>query len=202
MAMKLYFSPGSCALAVDISLREAGMNFDSVKVDLRSKKTANGDDYLKINHKGYVPALQLDNGQMMTEAVAIMQWVADQASEKKLIPAWGTTERYKAIEWLNFLATELHKTMSPMWNPSFPDEARQQGKDKLALRFEEVETQLKKTEYLLGNTFTVCDAYLFTLVQWTPILKIDMAKFPRVMAFHERVKARPKVQEAIAMEKA
>lgn len=199
--MKLYYSPGACSLAVNISLREAALKFDAIKVDLRAKKTATNEDYLKINPKGYVPALVMDNGQMMTEGVAIMQWAADQAKGKSLLPAWGTMERYKAIEWLNFIATELHKGMSPLWRPDFPESARAQAKERLATRFAMVEEQLSKTSYLMGNDFTVCDAYLFTMIQWTPVLKIEMSSFPKIMAFHERLNSRPTVQEALSAEK-
>ncbi len=199
--MKLFFSPGACSLAVNISLREAGLKFEGIKVDLRAKK-AGTEDYLKINRKGYVPALQLDNGQVMTEGVAIMQWAADHATAKNLLPAWGTQERYKGIEWLNFIATELHKGMSPLWNPEFPAAAGAISRERVQKRFELVEEQLQKTNFLMGDHFTVCDAYLFTMIQWTPGLKVDMSKCPKTMAFHERIKARPTVQEALAMETA
>lgn len=197
--MKLYFSPNACSLASHIALREAGLKFEPMKVDLRAKKVG-AEDYLKINPKGYVPALVLDNGQTMTEGVAIMQWVADQATGKNLLPAWGTPERYKAIEWMNFIATEVHKGMSPMWSADYPDALRAASKEKLARRFETVENQLKQTEYILGNQFTVCDGYMFVMLQWAPVLKLDISKFPKLMGYHEKIKARPAVQEALSVE--
>lgn len=198
--MKLYYSPGSCALAVHIALKEAGLQVERESVDLRTKKTQAGEDYLKVNPKGYVPALQLDDGKMLTEAAALLQYIADKAPEKNLLPAWGTPDRYQAIENLNFVATEIHKSLGAMFNPAFPEEARKITKERLNLRFKFLEEKLQKQNFLLGDKYSLADAYLFTVLRWTEPLGVDLSGFPKIMGFSERVKQRPQVQEAMKEE--
>lgn len=197
--MKLYYSPGACSLATHIALREAGMNFEMVKTDLRSKQ-AGGQDFLKVNPKGYVPALQLDNGQIMTEGVAILQWTADQTPSKSLLPNWGTPERYKAIEWLNFIATEVHKSFSPLWNPAASEETKTAARAVIAKRLQIVENNLQTNNFMLGAQYTVVDSYLFTIMTWAPKVNVDLTPFPKIMGFCERVKMRPAVQDALNAE--
>lgn len=198
--MKLYFSPGACSLSPHIVLREAGFSFDIEKVSLADKKTASGTDYRTINPKGYVPALQLDSGDVLTEGPAIVQYLADKAPEKKLAPAAGTLERYRLMEWLNFISTELHKGFSPLFKPTVPEETKQAARDTLALRLELVARQLQNNDYLTGNQFTVADAYLFTVLNWSERVKVDLTPWPVFQAYRQRVAARPSVQEAMKAE--
>lgn len=198
--MKLYFFPGACSLAPHIALREAGMTFDTEKVDLKAKKTASGADYLAVNPKGYVPALTLDNGQTLTEAGAIVQYIADQKPEAKLAPAAGTTERYKLQEWLNFISTEIHKGTTPLFNPATPDAYKAMATETLGKRYDYLSKHLEKNQFLLGSQFTVADGYLFTVLNWGKFVGIDIGKWPVLKAFQERVAARPKVQEALKAE--
>jgi glutathione S-transferase len=198
--MKLYFFPGACSLSPHIALREAGFKFDLEKVDLKAKKTAGGEDYLAVNPKGYVPALRLDDGQVLTEAANIVQYIADRKPEAKLAPAAGTPQRYKLQEWLNFLATEVHKGTSPLFNPATPDSWKEVVKENLGKRYEFVAKHLAKQPYLMGETFSVADGYLFTLLNWTKFVNIDLGKWPALKAYYDRVAARPAVQEALAAE--
>lgn len=197
--MKFYYAPGTCALASHIALLEAGVKFDSARVDLKTKKAGN-EDYLSINPKGYVPALLLDTQQLMTEGVAIIQWAADQAPNKNLLPAWGTPERYKAIEWLNYIATELHRGFGPLWNPANPEDVKQRARDNLNKRFGYVENQLQKTDFLMGSQFSLVDSYLFVMLEWCRLHKVDTSKWPKLMKLHENVKARPSTIEALKIE--
>lgn len=198
--MKLYFSPGACSLSPHIVLREAGFSFDLERVNLADKKTASGADFRATNPKGYVPALQLDNGELLTEGPAIVQYLADQAPEKQLVPAAGTMERYRLMEWLNFLSTELHKGFSPLFKPHMPDEAKKLARETLALRLEVVAKQLEGKSYLTGEQFTVADAYLFTILGWAGKVDVDLSRWPVFAAYRERVAARPAVQAALAAE--
>ncbi len=198
--MKLYFSPAACSLASHIVLNEGGYKFDIEKVDLGQKKTANGDDFTKINSKGYVPALKLENGEVLTEGVAIMQFLADQKPDLGLAPKAGTMERYRLVEWLNFISTEVHKTFSPLWRPDTPEQTKQAQKDSLAKRFDYLSQQLQDKQYLMGNQFTVADAYLFTVLNWTNPLKFDLSKWPVLQAYIGRVATRPAVQETLKAE--
>jgi len=198
--MKLYYSPGACSLSPHIALREAGMKFDLEKVDLKDKKLASGGDYKSVNAKGYVPALTLDDGQMLTEAGAMVQYIADKKPEAKLAPAAGTPERYKLQEWLNFLATEVHKGTSPLFNPAAPDQWKTLVLAKLGERYDFLAKHLAKQPYLMGQNFSVADGYLFTLLNWTNFLKIDLGKWPVLKAYFDRVGARPAVQEALVAE--
>lgn len=198
--MKLYFAPGACSLSPHIVLREAGYAFDLEKVSLADKKTANGADYRAINPKGYVPALQLDNGEVLTEGPAIVQYLADGKPEAKLVPAAGTMERYRLIEWLNFISTELHKAFTPLFIPGTPEETKQTLLNVIGNRLGFAEEQLKKHEYLTGNQFTVADAYLFTVLSWTRYLQFDLGRWPAVQGYLQRIAARPAVRAAMMAE--
>jgi glutathione S-transferase len=197
--MKLYYMPGACSLAPHIALREAGLSFDLEQVE-RSKKTKSGDDYLAINAKGSVPALRLDDGQVLTESGVIQQYIADKAPAKKLAPAAGTTERYRLQEWLNYIASDVHKGIGQLFNPVMPDEYKEAVKKGLAARqFPFLDKALAGRDYLMGD-FTVADGYLFTVLRWTNIHKIDLSAFPNIVAFMKRVAARPAAQEAMKAE--
>jgi glutathione S-transferase len=198
--MKLYFAPGACSLSPHIALREAGLDFKLEKVDLKAKKTETGADYNAVNPKGYVPALQLDSNDVLTEAGAIVQYIADKKPGSKLAPANGTAERYRLAEWLNFLSTEIHKGTSPLFNPATPDAYKTMVKDKLAQRYDYLSKHLAQQPYLMGETFTVADGYLFTLLNWTKFLNIDLGQWPTLSAYYARVAARPAVQEALKAE--
>lgn len=198
--MKLYFSPSACSLSPHIVLREAGISFDLVRVDLREKHVKGGGNFLEINPKGYVPVLELDDGSRFTEGAAIVQYLADQKPESKLAPANGTIERYRLQEWLNFIASEVHKSYSPLFYPTTPDQTKQASKDKLAARFDYVVKTLEKTPYLMGDTFTVADAYLYTILRWSQGTGVDLAKWPALVAYVERVGSRPAVKAALEAE--
>ena len=195
--MKLYYSPGACSLSPHIALLEAGLPYDLVKVDLRAKKLENGDDFLKVNPKGQVPALALDSGELITEGPVIVQMIADKAAGKNLAPARDSTERYKLLEWLNFITTELHKNFGPMFSPALADEAKALFKDRVMAKFEYIDSQLTGRDYLMGNHFTVADGYLFTMLSWADRMKFDLSAMPNLLAYKDRVAARPKVQEAL-----
>lgn len=197
--MKLYFSPGACSLSPHIVLREAGFTFTTEKVDLRAGKFSGGD-YAKINPKGYVPALELDNGEILTEGAALVQYLADKKPETALLPAVGTMERARCIEWLTYISTELHKNFSPLWNPAITEGERTKALDLLGKRIGFVNDALKGRDYLLGSAFSVADAYLFTVMGWAGHLKMDTKAWPNVEAFQARVAKRPKVQEAMKAE--
>lgn len=198
--MKLYYSPGACSLSPHIALLEAGLPYDLVKVDLRAKKLENGDDYLKVNPKGQVPALALDSGELVTEGPVIVQMIADRAAGKNLAPAHGSAERYKLLEWLNFITAELHKSFGPIFSPVLADEAKAFFKDRVMGKFKYIDSQLAGRDYLMGSEFSVADAYLFTVLRWTSRIDIDLAKWPNLKAYVDRVAARPKVQEALKAE--
>jgi glutathione S-transferase len=198
--MKLYYSPGACSLSPHIALLEAGLPYDLVKVDLRAKKLENGDDFLTVNPKGQVPALALDSGELVTEGPIIVQMIADKAG-KNLAPPRDSDERYKLLEWLNFITTELHKNLGPMFSPLLADEAKPFFKDRAMSKFKYLETALTGRDYLMGKQFTVADGYLFTMLMWaTDRLKFDLSDMPNLMAYKARVAARPKVQEAMTKE--
>jgi glutathione S-transferase len=199
--MKLYYTPGACSLSPHIALLEAGLPYDLVKVDLRAKKLENGDDFLQVNPKGQVPALALDTGEMVTEGPIIIQMIADRATDKKLAPARDSNERYKLLEWLNYITTELHKNLGPMFSPVLADDAKAFFKDRAMGKFKYVESQLAGHDYLMGNQFTVADGYLFTMIMWAQDrLGFDLSGLPNLMAYKARVAARPKVQEALKKE--
>ena len=198
--MKLYFSPGACSLSPHIVLRESGLAFTTEKVDLRSKLTASGADYRAINPKGYVPALETDEGVLLTEGPAIVQYVADKAPAKGLAPAAGSIARYQLIEWLNFISTEVHKNYSPLFNPAASEDMKAAARDGLNKRYAYLDGILAQRDFLLGDQFSVADAYLFVVTNWARLVKLDLASYPHVQAFHARVGARPAVQDALRAE--
>jgi glutathione S-transferase len=198
--MQLYFAPGTCSLASHITAREAGINIDLKRADTKTKKLEDGSDYLAVNSKGAVPALKLDNGQVLTEGVVIMQYLADQKPESGLAPKNGTLERYRVQEWLNYITSEVHKSFSPLWNPANEQAVKDFALANLKKKFDWLNTQLAGKKYLTGDNFTVADAYLFTVVNWTKPLAIDLAPWPALKEFQARVVARPKVQEAMEAE--
>lgn len=197
--MKLYYSPGACSLSPHIALLEAGLPHELVKVDLRAKKLENGDDYLKVNPKGQVPALQLDSGELVTEGPVIVQMIADKAG-KGLAPARDSAERYKLLEWLNFITAELHKNFGPMFSPVLADDAKAFFKDRVMGKFKYLDSQLAGRDFLMGKQFTVADGYLFTMLSWAERMKFDLSAMPHLTAYKARVAARPKVQEALTRE--
>jgi glutathione S-transferase len=198
--MKLYFSPGACSLSPHIVLREAELAFDLEQVDVRAKKTKNGGDFLKINPKGQVPTLVLDDGDILTEGPAIVQYVADRVPASKLAPPAGTSARYHLQEWLNFITSELHKNFSPLFRPTTPEDYKPIARENLAGRFAHVDRHLAARPYLMGDTFTVADAYLFVMTNWASTLHVDLAPWPQVVTFRDRVLARPKVKETMRVE--
>jgi glutathione S-transferase len=199
--MKLYYSPGACSLAPHIVAREAGLAVDLVKVDLMTHKTETGADYFRINPRGYVPALEID-GELHTEVAALVQYLAEQAPASRLLPPAGTMDRFRVQQWLAFVSSELHKTFSPwLWHAETAEQTKQAARDKLGLRFTELDRHLADRAYLTGDTFTVADAYAFTIVNWSNFLKIDLKPYPNLSAFMARVAARPKVREALKAER-
>jgi glutathione S-transferase len=198
--MKLYYAPGACSLSPHIALLEAGLPYELVKVDLRAKKLENGDDFLNVNPKGQVPAVQFDSGDLVTEGPVIVQMIADKAG-KNLAPARDSDERYKMLEWLNFITTELHKNLGPMFSPVLADDAKAFFKDRTMGKLKYLETAIAGRDYLMGKQFTVADCYLFTMLMWaTDRLKFDLSAMPNLLAYKARVAARPKVQEALTKE--
>jgi glutathione S-transferase len=197
--VKLYYSSGACSLAPHIALREAGLKFETEKVDLAAKKTERGTDYWSINPKGYVPALQLDDGDVLTEVSAILQYIADQKPASGLLPAAGSKERYRAVEWIGFITTELHKGFSPLFKQTTPDVYKPIVIETLAKRLQFVESQLG-SQYLTGAQFTVADAYLFVIVSWAKFVKVDLAPYAKLRALLERIAARPAVRAAMVAE--
>jgi glutathione S-transferase len=197
--MKLYYSPAACSLAPHIALEEAGISYELVKVDLRTHKLADGTDYYTVNPKGYVPLLALDDGERLTEAAVILQYIADR-KPGTLAPAYGTMERYHLNEWLHFIATEIHKQFGPLWHAETPEATQTTLRENLAKRFDFVAKTLAKQPYLTGSTFTIADAYLFTVVNWSGPLKVDISRWPALQQFQARVAARPKVRAAMNAE--
>jgi glutathione S-transferase len=198
--MKLYFAPGACSLSPHIVLAESGAKYDAEQVDLRAKTTKSGADYRTVNVKGAVPALQLDDGSVLTEGSAIVQYIADKNPGAKLAPAAGTMERYRLQEWLNYVATEVHKNFSPLFNPKTPDEWKTMLKEMIAARFDYLTESLKGKSYLMGEAFSVADAYLFTILNWTFPTKIDLGKWPVLKAYYDRIAARPAVHATMKAE--
>jgi glutathione S-transferase len=198
--MKLYFSPGACSLSPHIVARELGIDLSLEKVDTATKKLSGDRDFLKINPKGYVPALELDDGTVLTEGPAIVQYLADKKPEAKLVPANGTLARYRLQEMLGYINSEIHKTYSPLFNPKTAPELRQERIEYLRKRYAVIEQALAGKSYLFGEDFTVADAYLFTVTKWAAFLKIDYSEFPNLLAYQKRVATRPAVQAALAAE--
>ena len=198
--MQLYYSPGACSLASHITLREAGLPVELKKADTKTKKLEDGSDYFAVNSKGAVPALRLDDGQVLTEGPAILQYLADQKPESKLAPKAGTLERYRLLEWLNFITSEVHKSFSPLFNSAADAAVKQYVTQNLEKKFDWINKQLAGKQYLTGDQFTIADAYLFVVVNWSNFVGIDLGRWPALKAFQDRVAARPKVQEALAAE--
>jgi len=198
--MKLFYASGACSLSPHIVAQEAGIELSLQKVDLKTKTIASQGDFLTVNPKGYVPVLQLDDGQVLTEGPVIGQYLADLKPEKGLAPKAGTLPRYRLQEWLGYINSELHKTYSPLFSPATPAETRAERLAYLAKRYALVEKQLASHPYLLGESFTVADAYLFTITNWAGAVKLDLAPFPHLRAYQERVAARPAVKAAMKAE--
>ncbi len=197
--MKLFYSPGACALASQIILREVGVKFELSRVDIKAK-TYSGGDYRALNPKGYIPALQTDDGELLTEGAVILQWIADQSPEKNLIPKWGTKERYRAMEWLNFISTELHKGLGALFGAGLNDEAKTAIVARVHARLAYVNEHLKKNAYILGAQFSVADAYLFNIVRWAAPLKVDISQHTAILGLMEKVGQRASAREAIDAE--
>jgi len=197
--MKLYYAPGACSMAPHIVLREAGLKFDLDKVDLAAKKTESGEDYLAVNPKGYVPALKLDDGTVLTEVSVICQYIADLRPRRGLAPKPKTPERYKLMEWLNFTATEIHKGLSDFYNPKITPEWKEAKLERLAKRLDYLDRALGANQHLMGE-FSIADAYLFTVLNWTGRLQVDLSKWPNIQAFKARIAERPAVKKAMKAE--
>jgi glutathione S-transferase len=198
--MKLYYSPGACSLSAHIVLREAGLAFEPVLASTKTHKLPDGTDYYTINPLGYVSVLELDDGTRLREVQAIVQYIADQVPTKNLAPANGTLLRYRLQEWLTFIGSEIHKSFTPFFNPEFPGEAKRMLRDKLVSRYKWVDTQLEGKPFLMGETFSVADAYMFAVTRWTAKMEVDLSACPNVRAYHERVASRPAVREALKFE--
>ncbi|KPA93786.1 MULTISPECIES: glutathione transferase GstA [Pseudomonas] len=200
--MKLYYAPETCSLAPHIVLRELGLPFERVRVDNRSKLTEHGDDFRRINPKGYVAALQLDNGEVLTEGAAILQFLADLRPEAGLAPPHGSWQRVRLQEWLNFLGSEIHGTMGPLFNVTIPEEVKAIFRTRLFQRFDLLENTLAKQDYLLEGDFSVADAYLFTVMRWNRFFAVDLAPWPALVRFMTRIGERPNVKLALEVESA
>jgi glutathione S-transferase len=198
--MKLYYSPGACSLSPHIVARELGLPIELKKVNTKDKTLEGGGDFREVNARGYVPVLELDNGERLTEGPVIVQYLADQRPEAGLIPKAGTMERYRVQEWLNFITSELHKQFSPLFRPNTPEDYKAIARQIIMDRLDWVEAQLAGKDYLMGKTFCVADAYLFVILRWTRPMQIDLAKWPNLQAYYQRVAARPKVREAMQAE--
>jgi glutathione S-transferase len=198
--MKLYYSPGACSLSPHIVLREAGLEFTPVLASTKTHKLADGSDFYAINPKGYVPLLELDDGQRLSEGQVIVQFIADQVPAKHLAPPAGTMARYRVMEWLNFITSELHKGFSPLFNPAMPEEAKVLARAKLGERLKWVDGQLAGKAYLMDDTFCVADAYLFVVAGWGRHVGVDITPLPNLSAFMARMMARPAVQQAMKAE--
>ena len=198
--MKLYYSPGACSLSPHIVLNEAGLPFEKIKADTKTKVLPDGSDYRSVNPLGYVPLLELDDGTKITEGPAIVQYIADQVPAKKLAPPNGTMERVKLQTWLNFVTSELHKGFSPLFNPSMPDEAKKIFRERLGTRFAYLDKHLASNDHLMGKDFSVADAYAFVVSNWAGRVDVDLSSYANVLAWRKRVGARPAVQAAMKAE--
>jgi glutathione S-transferase len=198
--MKLYYSPGACSLSPHIVLREGGFDFQLERVDLKTGQTETGRDYKTVNPLGYVPALALDDGEVLIEGPAIVQYLADRVPEKRLAPPAGSLARYRLMAWLNFISTELHKGFGALFNPAFPEEAKAIVRAQLERRINEAERRLAGKPYVMGEDFSVADAYLFTVLGWGKYVGLDLAPWPGLGAYLGRVAARPAVQAALKAE--
>lgn len=198
--MKLYYSPGACSMSPNIVAHEAGLPLELVKVDLKAKTTERGEDFLKINPKGYVPTLQLEDGSILTEGPAIVQYLADLAPASKLAPENGSLPRYRLQEWLNYITSELHKAMGLLFSPAFTDEFKASQRIAIGARFDYLSKQLATQSYLMGEQFTVADAYLFTVLGWCKWVGMDLSKWPVLVEYSARIADRPAVQSAMQAE--
>lgn len=198
--MKLYYSPGACSLSPHIALHESGLSFQAIAAPTKTHQLPDGTDYYTINPLGYVPLLELPDGTRLTEGPAIVQYIADQVPAQQLAPAWGTIERYKLMSWLTFIGTELHKGFSPLFNPATPDAYKAVAKERLDGRLRWVNEQLEGRQYLMGDSFTVADGYLFTVTNWAPRVGVDISGLAHLNAYRARVAARPAVQAAMKAE--
>jgi glutathione S-transferase len=198
--MKLYFAPGACSMATHIALRETGQTFDLEKVNLATKETESGEDYTKINPKGYVPALKLDSGEVLTEAAVTLQYVADQKPESGMVPQAGSMERYRLMESLNFISTEIHKSFGALFNPNITPAHKELQLALIGKRCDVLSQQLEGKQYLTGGTFSVADAYLFTVLGWSKMLNVDITKWPTLRDYIDRIAERPAVMEAMKAE--
>ncbi|MDE2023417.1 MAG: glutathione transferase GstA [Gammaproteobacteria bacterium] len=200
--MKLYYSPGACSMAPHIVLNELGLPYEAVEVDLKAHKLVKtGEDYYRINPKGYVPAIRLDDGSLLTEVAAILQYLADRKPETGLLAAPGSMERYRIIEWLTFISSELHKGFSPLWNPAMPEAGKQLAVERLKQRFALLDQHLADKEFLMGPKFTVADAYAYTILNWSYFHKLDLGTYKHLQAYMKRVAARPSVRATAHAEK-
>ncbi len=198
--MKLYYSPGACSLSPHIIACEAELPIELIKVDLQSKHTETGEDFRQLNPNGYVPLLILDDGNRLTEGPAIVQYLADLAPDKKLIPPAGTFERYQLQQWLNFISTEIHKSFSPLFNPVAPEAAKQLAIDILMTRLDTVAELLSSQPFLLGDNFSVADAYLFVTLSWGQYVNLDISRWPSLARYADKISERPAVQQAMKEE--
>jgi glutathione S-transferase len=198
--VKLYYMAGACSLACNIALREAGLKFELVKVDRKTRRASDGLDYNEVNSKSYVPALTLDDGQVLTENIALLQYIADRTPTAKLAPAAGTLERYRLEEWLSFVTSELHKSYTPLFRQDAPDAVKEWSRKNLIGRLDWLERSWGSKSYLTGEQFTIADAYLFVVLGWGAYVDVDVARWPQLQRFHERVGARPSVIEALRSE--
>jgi glutathione S-transferase len=198
--MKLYYAPGACSLSPHIALREAELSFELVKTDTKTKKLDGGGEFWGVNPKGYVPCLELDNGERLSEGPVIVQYIADQVPAKKLAPAAGTMARYRLQEWLNYITSELHKGYSPLFTPTTPEDYKPVARDRLVLRYELIEATLEKQPYLLPSGFSVADPYLFAVTNWAPRVQLNLDRFKAVRAFQGRMRERPSVIAALKAE--
>jgi len=198
--MKLYYSPGACSLSPHIVLRELGLPFEPVLASTKTHKLTDGTDYYSINPKGYVPLLELDDGQRLSEGPVIVQYLADLAPAKGLVAPAGTMARYRQLEWLNFITSEIHKSYSPLFNPAMPEAGKVVYRKRLRGRYEYLNQQLEGRSYLMGDAFSVADAYLFTVTRWAPSVFVDLADLAHVQAYQKRIADRPAVQEAMKAE--
>jgi glutathione S-transferase len=198
--MKLYYLTGACSMAANISLREAGLPFELVKVDRHTRKTADGLDFNEVNPKGYVPALKLDNGQVLTENIAVLQYIADRNPAAKLAPPAGTLERYRLIEWLSFISTEVHKAFSPLFRQDVAEAVKEYARKNLTTRLDYLERVMAGRTFVIGEQFTVADAYQFVVLGWAPHVQVDLGQWPQLKRHGERIGARPHVIEALKAE--
>lgn len=198
--MKLYYAPGACSLASHIALHETGLPFEIDKYIPATKSTASGEDFMLVNPKGYVPTIRLDDGSILTEGAAVLQYIADRNPASGLAPKAGTMERYRLQEWLTFIGTEIHKTFSPLFNKNVSLEAKNRAHELLAKRLGYVETQLANKPYLMGDTFTVADAYMFVVVRWSNRVGFELGQFPRINEYLAKISVRPTVLAAMKAE--